>query len=195
MDLLKKHAVDYILFLGVIAVFFLSGTSKPKLPKPSTDTETIASDTNSQVTNNEPSNSNPPTNIESPPNVPPPNEIKQAPANINPDLPAQSANPYAALMNRNITPENKNDNIQNSLKNLKGEAPSTEALIERNAYFKKLSDQLKDLQGNVSTDEEKPSKSNDQSLESTGPTDEEDELDSVEAEDGPGSDEPTVGPE
>lgn len=158
---IKKHFWDILIFLGVFAVFFLTGISK----KSANDSSLIIENTtggklemseeplvSSNVSNPpiEPiaNTATLPTNLVSPPKVPIDNPVIDN---------AQATNPYAVLMNRgNQNPNQENPSIQKSLNNLKGEAPSTEALIERNSYFKKLSEQLKDLQGNVNTDEEKP---------------------------------------
>lgn len=156
------------MFIGVFAVFFLTGSPKRVLNNSSLSVEKV--DVEKSELPAEPSA----------PSIPPivPTELSTNTApikiepkqpslpNKNPVIESQPSNPYAVLMNRgNQNQGNDNPSIQNSLNNLKGQAPSTEALIERNSYFKKLSEQLKDLQGNVNTDEEKPKDTN----KNTGP--------------------------
>jgi len=152
LTFLKKHIGDILVFCGVIAVFFLTGAPKKK-SNDSNLSIPIAIEQNNQAPLNLPTESNSlpqaSTNIQDP--IAQTLPLKQ---NNNSQTEQPPTNPYAVLMNREA--QNQGDSIQNSLKELKGQAPSTEALIERNTYFKKLSEQLKDLQGNVNSEEEKP---------------------------------------
>ena len=196
-NVIKKHLGDILLTIGVFAVFFLTGTSKNKPisfdPEPSSDSELSNLTTNSQVENK----TSPSPIIPGAPTLPATNQNNIG-TNSAEAPPSQANNPYAALMNRNGA--NNNDSIQNSLNNLKGEAPSTEALIERNTYFKKLSDQLKDLQGSVNTDEEgskdsENSPSAENSNDETSNEEEEADLDAIEVQDGLASEENLNTPE
>lgn len=201
-NVIKKHLGDILLTIGVFAVFFLTGTSKNKPvsfePESSSISEQSSPSTNTEVgTLKNENQAGPAPIIPIAPRVPPTEQSNIA-ANPVQAPPSQTNNPYAALMNRQGA--NNNGTIQNSLNNLKGEAPSTEALIERNTYFKKLSDQLKDLQGSVNTDEE-GSKDNENaaasenSNEDTSNEEEEADLGLIEEQDGPGSEENLNTPE
>ncbi len=158
---IKKNLVNILLFFGVFIVFSLTGTTNKKQGNSSLKIDALLvqdiaplplqNENNSQETpiaNFRQKNLAVPLSVQ---------DSKRPLPNTDTSTPPtpQSANPYAILMNRGNQNQGNSD-IKNSLSNLKGQAPSTEALIERNTYFKKLSEQLKDLQGNVSTDEEKP---------------------------------------
>jgi len=138
---IKKRFIDICLVIVVFGVFIMSG----KDPQPD-------------------------TTIPEPELVDPATTVTQA---ISPPLPAQTNNIAAPVNNYLIpnkptspiplstntqvlphqgTPKNQAPDLKNTFKMLEGGTVSTEAIIERNTYFKKLSEQMRNLQGQVDSD-------------------------------------------
>lgn len=152
MDIIKKNLTDILLFIGVFVVFFYSGAKKNE-PRKLDLTKIITSTEDNSISITDNSQPIAPTLNNPLPPLPPianPGAVNNIPNNSLP----QANNPYAILMNKSSGKQS--DNIKDSLGDLRGQAPSSEAIIERNSYFKKLSEQLKDLQGSVNSEEEKP---------------------------------------
>jgi hypothetical protein len=137
--LLKKRFLDIILIVVVFGLFFLSGSEKElpeklNAPLPAAKEEPEIKPVSTPFT------------IQS--------DDRNKP--VSPSLPIPSPSPYAPMPSpSNITseiPHNPYQELKNSFEQIEGGTVSTEAIIERNTYFRKLSEQLKDLQGEVSTD-------------------------------------------
>jgi hypothetical protein len=143
--ILKKRSVDIVLVVTVFTVFFMSSNNQVASPEKGSDTmepvvESVPAGLESTVM---PVNESAPPAMPSPDSTPSPVRNMQIPSgnNTTPEAAAYSTphpNPYQEL--------------RDSFKQVEGGAVSTEAIIERNTYFKKLSEQLRDLQGEVSTD-------------------------------------------
>ncbi len=91
--------------------------------------------------------------------------------NTPPAINTESSSGFEQSMQQNKSSQNLNE----SLNQIQGETVTTEAIIERNAYFKKLSDQMKELQGAVSTE----SNENSNQAANQNPTDEDSDTSDV----------------
>lgn len=131
---IKKRFIDICLVTAVVGVFFMSGQD----PKPE-------------------------AKIPSPELVEPATTITQAPSSAVPAqydniaAPGKPTSPLAPSNNTQVlphqgVPQNQAPDLQNTFKMMEGGTVSTEAIIERNTYFKKLSEQMRNLQGQVDTD-------------------------------------------
>ncbi|HMO17772.1 MAG TPA: hypothetical protein PKA63_07140 [Oligoflexia bacterium] len=134
LTILKTRSLDIALVLVVFAVFFLSGKNSNI-----SEQEVLPPTELTPFSQNSVSN----------PSVP---EIPKSPPANNQQIPQFQNNldnttPYEEFIK---TPSPAS--LQDSFKSMEGGSISTEAIIERNAYFRKLSEQLKDLQGDVSTE-------------------------------------------
>lgn len=141
IEFLRTRALDVVLVLIVFTLFFVSGTKPPE------------STTNLPLVNTEP----PPIQVDQVSSV----DQTSVPAVIptpgraiieTPPLPPQAPQGQIAPIPM-ITPNpNPYKSLQESFKQVEGGSISTEAIIERNTYFRKLSEQLRDMQGEVSTE-------------------------------------------
>ena len=160
LSLLKKRFADLILIVAVIAVFFLTGkktTHEIETTKPENVSQIESPVVNVQV--------NLPAGGEVPNPIQPDSKFTQNPNIPNAQTPQPESktsdqenrnfqNPSNPQMNpnHNIFPSSSPNNLGDSLKNLKGKSASTEDIVNRNAYFQKLSKQLNELQGDASSE-------------------------------------------
>lgn len=160
---LKKRLYDVILILFVAFIFFVdldeekhtrennqnlnntevgqissdadSETSLKKEAPPEETEKTIIQKTPLEI-------EQPQVNAQSAGNIHPANAITQKPA------------PLSEVVSRMNTHQDAPNNLNSTLQNLKSTqgGTSTQDIVERNAYFQKLSEQLNTLQGSTSTD-------------------------------------------
>lgn len=155
-NLLKKRGLDIVLVGVVIGLFFFSGKKElseeadkitnENIPVSNLDNNKLESNKNEIIQENKPSSTPFPminSNTEKPapivnqriPNQKPPSDVSN---NVPTSFMTPNPNPYQEL--------------KDSFSQMGGGTITTEAIIERNTYFKKLSEQLQELQGEVSTD-------------------------------------------
>ena len=134
---LKNRVSDIILIVAVFLVFFLTGKNNSNnIPAaPQIEKKALQAETNAET---------PIPNANSP--------IAEIPTNVNgAPVPVTKMFPETVP---NVDPNSApGDALAESMKNLKGNDASANDLVNRNAYFNKLSQQLNQLQGQGSSDE------------------------------------------
>jgi len=151
INILKKRGLDIVLVGVVIGLFFFSGKKElseeaDKITNENIPVSNLENNKNEIIKESKPSSTpfamiN--SNAEKPaplvsqriPNQKPPSDISN---NVPTTFMTPNPNPYQEL--------------KDSFSQMGGGTITTEAIIERNTYFKKLSEQLQELQGEVSTD-------------------------------------------
>ncbi len=154
-EFVKKRALDIVLLVIVCTLFFISGKKETSAPvSPISPVSTVLDEKISEPTSDghisEPARS--------------PQSLSQKPLPLptpqfgNSPLPQadQEGSPQRAPVVHMTPNPNPYQGLKDSFKQAEGGAITTEAIIERNTYFRKLSEQLRDLQGEVSSESTTP---------------------------------------
>lgn len=159
--LFKKRTSDLILIIAVFLVFFFTGNSSEKITEKSQgniikDEQINSASEDINIINDAANNA---STINQ-------NEINVAQPNINPNQPIEpkplsqvypniKQNSTSNPLNESSLAENapSTNSLSNTLNSLKSaQSATTEDIVDRNAYFQKLSEQLNTLQGSASSD-------------------------------------------
>jgi hypothetical protein len=146
-ELLKKRGLDILLVVVVFTLFFISGSKESEENPEDHDVPVIDTASSLPSATQHTLQDTPAPNTRSP-GIPQTKDIMPPSALTTQQRPSQLPPPAT-----DFTPHpNPYQELRDSFKQVEGGAVTTEAIIERNTYFKKLSEQLRDLQGEVSTE-------------------------------------------
>ena len=191
---LKKRFSDIILVIAVLLVFFLTGNNNTSVKPPTPSSITSSDSTNPASTNSETLKDSESSTLTTTNSAPENNPSSQPlPVNQNSvavdNIQQQNTNqpmPVNKMFPNPIQPIDQpqgNNALGESLKNLKSNQATTEDIVNRNAYFQKLTEQLNQLQGSTSTDSE--GTNNNQNNQAQEPTEDDEESVQIDADEEP----------